>query len=360
MFRHRLITIFNQQSTTTKIAAFSAGTVAAVSTVFLITTPSSKHGIDDNKHSLVVVDIEKNTSNNSNNVLSLLLGKNNVVYTQQANNNNKSTSPTLSTSTPLEETGCLSPNEFRKFRVLSSETVSPNTKLIRLELPSLQSTSGLTVASCVVARADTEGKVVTRPYTPVSLKDQKGHMDLLVKCYPAPGGLMSRHLTHLKPGIDYVELKGPFKKLEYKPNMYKRIGMIAGGTGITPMLQIIREILSNPEDLTQVSLIFANVTEQDILLKAELDTLSYLYPAFKVYYTLDKPPKGWTLGTGFVSKDMISKHLPPPSDDMLICVCGPKPMVELLSGLKGAKDTQGELQGLLKELGYTENQVYKF
>ena len=38
--------------------------------------------------------------------------------------------------------------------------------------------------------------------------------------------------------------------------------MIAGGTGITPMLQVIREILSNPEDKTEISLIFANQSEQ--------------------------------------------------------------------------------------------------
>jgi len=185
-------------------------------------------------------------------------------------------------------------------------------------------------------------------------------MDLLVKAYPAPGGVVSRHIHSLRPGVDSLEIKGPFKKLEYTPNMRKRIGMIAGGTGVTPMLQVIREILSNPADSTEVSLVFANVSESDILLRNELDALAYLFPNFNVFYTLDKPPKGWTGGTGFVSKDMVQKHMPPPGPDHMVLVCGPKGMVDMVSGPKANKDAQGPLTGLLAECGYTADMVYKF
>ena len=43
---------------------------------------------------------------------------------------------------------------------------------------------------------------------------------------------------------------------------------MAGGSGVTPMLQVAGHILRNPEDKTKVSLIFCNQTEDDILLKA--------------------------------------------------------------------------------------------
>lgn len=96
----------------------------------------------------------------------------------------------------------------------------------------------------------------------------------------------------------------------YQPNMCRRIGMIAGGTGITPMLQIIKAIIrgrprNGGNDTTQVDLIFANVNPEDILLKSELDQLVHEDDGFSVYYVLNNPPEGWKGGVGFVTPEMI-------------------------------------------------------
>lgn len=74
---------------------------------------------------------------------------------------------------------------------------------------------------------------ITRPYTPTSDIDAKGHVDLIVKVYEK--GNMSRHIFNMKVG-DELEMKGPVKKYAYEPNKKRAIGMIAGGTGITPMV----------------------------------------------------------------------------------------------------------------------------
>ena len=50
--------------------------------------------------------------------------------------------------------------------------------------------------------------------------------------------------------------------------------MIAGGTGITPMYQVAKALLQDREEYTTINLIYANVTEEDILLRKELDELS--------------------------------------------------------------------------------------
>lgn len=71
------------------------------------------------------------------------------------------------------------------------------------------------------------------------------------------------------------------------------------------MLQIIKAILRNPDDNTQVDLIFANVNPEDILLKEDLDELSAANTHFRVHYVLNNPPNGWTGGVGFVTADMI-------------------------------------------------------
>jgi cytochrome-b5 reductase len=99
--------------------------------------------------------------------------------------------------------------------------------------------------------------------------------------------------------------------------------MIAGGTGITPMLQIIRAALKNPADKTRLSLIYANVNEEDILVRAELDDLARLHSSrFKVYYVLNNHPSGWTGGVGFITKEQIAQRLPPSNSDIKILMCG--------------------------------------
>ena len=110
-------------------------------------------------------------------------------------------------------------------------------------------------------------------------------------------------------------------------NSKKRVGMIAGGSGITPMIQLINQILSNPEDSTQVDLLFANRAEEDILLKSQLDDLARTHATFRVHYVLSQPasPPGssWTGLKGQVDANMISALMPSPSRDALIYVCGP-------------------------------------
>lgn len=50
--------------------------------------------------------------------------------------------------------------------------------------------------------------------------------------------------------------------------------MIAGGTGVTPCYQVAQAILKDPADNTKISLVFGNLSEDDILLRKELDELA--------------------------------------------------------------------------------------
>lgn len=81
----------------------------------------------------------------------------------------------------------------------------------------------------------------------------------------------------------------------------------------------------------------------------------------QVYYTIDKPEDGWTGLTGHVDKTMLAKTMPPPTEgsDTLIFVCGPPGMYKAVSGPKGPKGVQGELEGLLKDMKYEAGQVFK-
>ena len=147
--------------------------------------------------------------------------------------------------------------------------------------------------------------------------------------------------------------------------------------------QVAAAILDDPNDSTEVSLIYANQTEGDILVRDLLEgsasashafaqSSNYLgvrrrvqsLPAhfplrryakkfpkqFKLWYTLDRPPDGWAYSTGFVSDKMISERLPGPQarktsfarfplaccnrlrgsaqDSTIVLMCGPPPMVK--------------------------------
>jgi cytochrome-b5 reductase len=104
--------------------------------------------------------------------------------------------------------------------------------------------------------------------------------------------------------------------------------MVAGGTGITPMYQLIRAICENDTDTTEVSLIYANRSEADILLREELERFARQYPKnFKLWYLLDSAPEGWTYGTGYVDQNVLTAQLPAPSPDTKMMLCGPPGMV---------------------------------
>jgi cytochrome-b5 reductase len=222
----------------------------------------------------------------------------------------------------------LEPQVWKEFPLTKKIIISPNTAIYRFSLPNPQDVLGLPIGQHISLQAEINGKDIMRSYTPTSSDDDLGHFDLLIKSYEQ--GNISRYVSLLKIG-DKIKVKGPKGQFMYTPTLSRELGMIAGGTGITPMLQIIRAALKNPQDRTKLSLIYANVNAEDILLKKELDDLAAKFSSrFKVYYVLNNPPAGWTGGVGFVSKEQIQKHLPPTSDDIKILLCGPPPMMNAM------------------------------
>ncbi|KAL5088698.1 hypothetical protein Trisim1_006385 [Trichoderma cf. simile WF8] len=197
---------------------------------------------------------------------------------------------------------------------------------------------GLPTGQHVAITMNIDGEKVTRSYTPVSNNLDYGVLELLVKIYP-DGKLTGGCLANLQIG-DEVHFRGPKGAMRYTNGLCKKIGMIAGGTGITPMFQLIRAICENDRDATEISLIYANHTENDILLKDELDKFSRLYPKlFNVFYVIEHPSTTWTSGVGYITKDMAAQRLPLPGNDVKIMVCGPPGMV-------------GAAKKFLGELGY--------
>ncbi|KAL8732969.1 MAG: hypothetical protein Q9166_002367 [cf. Caloplaca sp. 2 TL-2023] len=243
----------------------------------------------------------------------------------------------------------------------SVEELNHNTKKFRFALPDKDDVSGLEIASALLTKfkGPEMDKPVIRPYTPTSDEDARGYLDFVIKRYP--NGPMSEHIHNMEPP-QRLDFKGPIPKYPWSTNKHDHICLIAGGTGITPMYQLCRAIFNNPSDKTKVTLIFGNISEEDILLKHEFENLENKYPQrFRAFYMLDKPAADWMGGSGHIGLDLLKTVLPEPKvENIKIFVCGPPGLYNAVSGAKKSPSDQGELGGVLKELGYQKDQVYKF
>eukprot|EP00796_Vickermania_ingenoplastis_P010208 gene10208-7152_t len=259
--------------------------------------------------------------------------------------------------------GPFSTTDYRPFTLLSYSDESHNTRVFRFALPEGDMPLNLVPACCLMLRCQgNNGEEIVRPYTPISRSDQRGYFEIVVKNYK--DSKMGQHLFSLKQG-ETVEVKGPVTKLAIRPNQYKSIGMIAGGTGIAPMYQVARHLLTNPKNNTEISLIYSNKRREDVLLGNELNELMRNFPKFSPYFMLSKAPRDWMGGIGHINKDVIRALMPPPQQagEAVILVCGPPTFMTNISGDKDYRKSppgQGELRGYLKELGYLAPMVYKF
>ena len=159
-----------------------------------------------------------------------------------------------------------------KLKLVEKQDVSTNTRRFRFELPSKDHILGLPVGQHVMVSCD--GGKTSRPYTPITNDQEKGFVDLMVKIYDQ--GVVTQQMDKLLVGKDStVEFEGPKGLIRYtargefsvtnavsnevaKKSNVKSISMICGGTGITPMLQVARQIFSDVGDTTKVNMIFAN------------------------------------------------------------------------------------------------------
>lgn len=241
---------------------------------------------------------------------------------------------------------CLDPEKWKEFKLVKHTQLSHNVAKFKFALPTPTSVLGLPIGQHISCRGkDAQGEEVIKPYTPTTLDSDVGYFELVIKMYPQ--GRMSHHFREMRVG-DYMAVKGPKGRFRYQPGQVRAFGMLAGGSGITPMFQVARAILENPNDKTNVHLIYANVTYEDILLKEELDSLTTNFAGrFKVYYVLNQPPEVWNGGIGFVSKEMIQEHCPAPASDIKILRCGPPPMNKAMAAH-------------LEALGYTPEMQFQF
>jgi cytochrome-b5 reductase len=212
--------------------------------------------------------------------------------------------------------------EPTKYKITKIDQITHDTKAFRFELPENSSLDFLP-GDHMMIQAEINGQTHRRPYTPSSTPDDIGYFEMIIKKYPT--GLVSGYI-HGKNVGDMVILEGPTSGGHFQQGMADKIAMIAGGAGITPMISIIRTAIRRGYG-TDMLLIFANKSEQDIILRDELEKYASENDKFGCKLVLDQAPDNWTGHTGYIDEAFLKAHLPSPDDNPLIFLCGP-PMME--------------------------------
>eukprot|EP00547_Thalassionema_nitzschioides_P003977 CAMPEP_0194202222 /NCGR_PEP_ID=MMETSP0156-20130528/2296_1 /TAXON_ID=33649 /ORGANISM="Thalassionema nitzschioides, Strain L26-B" /LENGTH=867 /DNA_ID=CAMNT_0038927653 /DNA_START=77 /DNA_END=2680 /DNA_ORIENTATION=- len=238
----------------------------------------------------------------------------------------------------------LNPKHKTKLILQNKVTLSRDSYMLDLALPTPEHVLGLPTGKHMFLSAKINGETVLRRYTPITSNHDIGCVKFVIKCYRPcerfpEGGKMSQYLDTLKVG-DELEVRGPVGEFEYLKNgnftidgeshFASKFNFVAGGTGITPCMQVASEILRHTEDTTQVSLIFACRVEGDLLMRSTLDEWAVTFPnKFKVHYILsDAWSKDWKYSTGFVDKQLFEEQFHPAGDDCYTLMCGPPIMIQ--------------------------------
>ena len=230
--------------------------------------------------------------------------------------------------------------------VLSNKkTLSPDARLFSFKLDYDTQAFGLPIGQHVMLKIkdpsdSTNKSSIIRAYTPLSETSLRGHVDILVKVYnPMPhfpsGGKMTMALDCLSPGTT-VEFKGPIGKFQYlgRGNVLvngveryaDRFYMICGGSGVTPIFQVLRAVLHDKNDRTTCTVLDGNRSEIDIFCQAELDAFAAQHKGkCKIIHMLTQPSETWTGCRGRISENLLKQHVACQGKSMVL-ICGPEPM----------------------------------
>ncbi len=176
------------------------------------------------------------------------------------------------------------------------------------------------------------GEELRRAYSLCS--DPGEDEDLVVTIKRMHDGRVSNFIPdHIKTG-DTIEVYPPMGKFTVQPDPERthHYVLVGGGSGITPLMSIIRSVL-RLEPSSKVTLVYGNRNLESIIFREKLDWLEDQYgDRIRIIHSLDEPPADWMgikgrmtsqilmpLFQGLLGSDKMSKtfHL-----------CGPGPMME--------------------------------
>ncbi len=167
------------------------------------------------------------------------------------------------------------------------------------------------------------GEKVTRCYTISSSPTQNGYLEITPK--RAKDGFVSAFLNdHAVIGLT-VEATGPAGQFCFDEKTDRRVVLLAAGSGITPMMSILRFLDDRCLDIP-VTLVYTVRTQRDIIFAAEIERLKRSLPGFSCFIVLTRPEAGWNGLTGRLQSDVLA-DLVTEQKQVTFFLCGPEPFM---------------------------------
>ena len=140
-------------------------------------------------------------------------------------------------------------------------------------------------------------------------------------------GEVSPYLTDELQRDDQIELRGPIGGyFVWEPSLGGPLLLVAGGSGIAPLMAMIRLRAAARSD-AKIRLLYSSRSWDDIIYRDELDRLNG--HGLRVVHTLtETQPSGWTRYARRVDAQMLDEVGPNPAERPHVYVCGPTPFVE--------------------------------
>jgi nitrate reductase (NAD(P)H) len=248
----------------------------------------------------------------------------------------------------------------------SKQEISSDTRIFNFTLEHENQSIGLPIGQHLMMRLrdPVTREAIIRSYTPISEGTDKGLLRVLVKVYfdtkERAGGKMTKALDAIPAG-HFVDFKGPIGKFEYlsrghctiggKLRFVKRFIMICAGSGITPIFQVLRAVLKDPEGQTRCLVLDGNRLEEDILCKEDMDALvNGKEDRCRLLYSLTQPGEGWQGLKGRISKELLEKEVSickAQNGEELVLICGPKAL-------------EKSVHGFLNDMGWKDDDLLFF
>lgn len=173
--------------------------------------------------------------------------------------------------------------------------------------------------------ANVEGVRTSRPYS-ISSAPMAERLELTVR--DKPGGFVAPYLfKKLKIG-HVLETSGPAGHFYYEPLIDgKDLVFLAGGSGITPFMSMIRDTVKRQRPL-KINLLYGSRTPEDVMFKKELEKLAAAHSNFSFSLVISEPPEGYGGLRGFLNSKLIAEVVGD-IKGKTVYVCGPRAMHDL-------------------------------